>query len=85
MPALFWMPPAAMAQSAVMRAEPQTLMASLAIEFDMTSQPVRVTAELPWNCAAWEAVLLSARMQASAAVWLIATERARSTTGEELK
>jgi hypothetical protein len=57
-------PPAETAQSAVILPAPQTFRALLAMEFDITSQPLRTMDALPCTCTAWPAVLLSARMQA---------------------
>src|SRR4051794_35300639 len=76
-------PPTARAQSALRWAEPQTFTASLAIESDITSQPVSVSDELPCTCTACDAVGSSARMQALAAVTVTATERAFRFTGPE--
>ena len=78
-------PPADITQSVVTIVEPWAVTPSLAIEFDITLQPVRVRLELPENSIALDADLSSASMQALASVLKLAIALALVAIGDETK
>ena len=78
-------PPTEIRQSTWSLADPCARIPSDAKEFDITLQPFSLTSELPENSAALEAEGWSAKMQALAEVWKVATALAVSATGPSSK
>src|SRR5436189_3485549 len=78
-------PPTDTRQPTVITADPCSLTASAAMELDMSTQLLSVSVVLPEKRMDCEALGLSARTQASAAVWKTATARPSSMTGLSLK